>query len=57
MMRVLHGPNGPIYKDEDLRTFIMDDFGNAIPLEGKILEQATAFLISAFIYNKDDTGF
>jgi hypothetical protein len=54
--KVIHGPAGTVYRDSEFRQYIMNDFGNAVPLEGKILEQAVDFMLSAFVFNSGDIG-
>jgi hypothetical protein len=54
--KVIHGPAGTVYRDAEFKQYIMNDFGNAIPLEGKILEQAVAFLLTGFVFNRGDIG-
>jgi hypothetical protein len=57
MLRLLHGPNGPVYKDNQFHTFIMDDFGDIVEVKGHIKDLATEFLLSAFIFNQGDIGW
>lgn len=57
MLRIHFTPNGPLYKDNKFRSFIMDDFGNTVEVLGHIKEARTEFMLSAFIFNEGDIGW
>lgn len=55
-MTIPHWPIATLYRDSQLKRYIMDNFGNTVLFDGIVKEQAVSFMLTSFVFNEGDIG-